>query len=264
MRNMQRKLGVATGVAGVLLSMLAAGSAAAEAMRPAGNGLEEIPDDELGDMRGRYVVSDTAVAWFGVTMISTWQTASGQTLQGTLQLAMDFGKGGATPVVSFEPSVSITAAGDAASPAGTDGNRAIDGSGLANAGGLVQSVQIAGDGNRAGNTAYLTVRNGAVPATSAGAGGAMSAQDAAGSATAIAGFDGHSARLLLQVQGQGAVEQWIRSGSVGQSVMLTSDGQQVSNWLNVELVRQSVGDNAQLAQNVAQAIVFARGIGGHF
>ena len=57
MRNMQRKLGVATGVAGVLLSMLAAGTAAAENARPAGNGLEEIPDDELGDMRGRYVVA---------------------------------------------------------------------------------------------------------------------------------------------------------------------------------------------------------------
>ena len=62
MRNMQRKLGVATGVAGVLLSMLAAGTAAAENARPAGNGLEEIPNDELKDMRGRYVVSDTAVA----------------------------------------------------------------------------------------------------------------------------------------------------------------------------------------------------------
>ena len=93
---------------------------------------------------------------------------------------------------------------------------------------------------------------------------ASSAQDALGGASASAGFDGSSARLLLQVQGQGAVEQWIRSGSVGQSVMLTSDGQQVSNRLNIELVRQSVGDNAQLAQNVAQAIVFARGVGGHF
>ena len=86
MRNMQRKLGVATGEAGVLLSMLAAGTAAAEDARPAGSGLEEIPDDELGDMRGRYVVSDTSVAWFGVTMISTWQTSSGQILQGQLQL----------------------------------------------------------------------------------------------------------------------------------------------------------------------------------
>ena len=263
MRNMQRKLGVATGVAGVLLSMLAAGTAAAENARPAGNGLEEIPDDELGDMRGRYVVSDTAVAWFGVTMTSTWQTSSGQILQGQLQLAMDFSKGGARPVVSFEPKVSITDAGDTL-PAGDGGARSIDGSGLANAGGLVQSVQIAGDRNRAGNTAYLTVRNGSIPASSAGNGGVSSAQDVLGGASASAGFDGSSARLLLQVQGQGAVEQWIRSGSVGQSVMLTSDGQQVSNQLNIELVRQSVGDNAQLAQNVAQAIVFARGVGGHF
>ena len=53
-------------------------------------GMTEIPDPELATMRGRYTVGDHQVAWFGVSMISTWQTASGQTLQGTLSLGMDF------------------------------------------------------------------------------------------------------------------------------------------------------------------------------
>ena len=102
------------------LALLLAGApavAAPPAPAPARTPLSEIPDAELGDMRGRYVVGNDLVAWFGVTMTSVWQTASGQTLQGTLQLGMDFSAGG-TPTLSFEPTVSITAA-DAPLPVAT-------------------------------------------------------------------------------------------------------------------------------------------------
>ena len=63
-------------------------------------------------------------------------------------------------------------------------------------------------------------------------------------------------------QGQGAVQQWLRSGSVGQGIQLTSDGQLVSNRLQIDLVRESMAGNLPLAQNVAQAITLNRGIGG--
>ena len=123
--------------------------------------LYEIPDAELGDMRGRYVVGNDLVAWFGVTMTSVWQTASGQTLQGTLQVGMDFAKS-PTPTLSFEPTVSITAA-DAPPPAAT-GSASVDAAGLANVSGLVQSVQVAGDGNAVSNATALRVREGTAPA----------------------------------------------------------------------------------------------------
>ena len=41
-----------------------------------------------------------------------------------------------------------------------------------------------------------------------------------------------------------------------------ADGQQVSNRLQIDLVRQSLAGNLPLAQNVAQAISLNRGIGG--
>jgi len=221
----------------------------------AGKGLTEIPDPELGLMRGRYTVGGNAVAWFGVTMVSQWQAANGTLLQGALTLAMDFRKGG-KPQISFQPSVQVTAA-DAPLP--QTAGRSIDSAGLANASGLVQSVQVAGDGNAARNEVALTVRDGAVPA--AFEGGLRSASVQQDGATATARFDDNQARLTLQLQGVGAVEQWIRNGSVGQSVALAGDGQQVSNRLQIELVRQSLSSNAPLSQNIAQAMGLTRGIG---
>ncbi|PWK86620.1 hypothetical protein [Fulvimonas soli] len=238
------------------------------AARPS-RGIEEIDDGELATMRGRYTVDDHTVAWFGVSMISTWQTPSGQTVSGALTLAMDFS--GARPKVSFQPTVTITAANaplpDTASAAGSglaaaqQPARRIDSSGLANAGGVVQSVQVAGDGNRASNLASLSVRDGGnVPAAAADAPAQASAS--AGDIGAIVGYDGRTASVQLSVAGQGVVQQWIRSGSVGQGITLTADNQLVSNQLQIDLVRRAAAaGNGQLALNVAQAIGLNHGIG---
>ncbi len=235
--------------------------------------MEEVSDAELGEMRGRYVVNDNTVAWFGVRMISTWRTDSGQMLQSTLALNMDFTVSDIHPTISFEPSVTITSIDDPlpTTRGAVADTRSVDGSGLANVGGVQQSVQVAGDNNHASNVTKLTVSDGDdVPPPSIAAGNspapiADAASIQSGSASALASFDGRSARVLLTINGQGAVEQWIRAGSVGQSVQLATDDQWVSNRMEIELVRRSVSTNVQLMQNVAQAIHLARGIGGsHF
>ncbi len=220
-----------------------------------GRGLQEIPDPELNLMRGRYTVGGNAVAWFGVTMASQWQAGNGSVLQGVLTLGMDF-RGAGGPKLSFQPSVRVTAA-DAPLPQAQ--GRHIDSSGLANASGLVQSVQVAGDGNVARNAATLVVRDGAVPALPGDGTHSLSAQQAGMSASAV--LDGNQARLQLQVDGQGLVQQWIRNGSVGQGIALSGDGQIASNQLQLELVRDTAGGNLPLSQNVAQAIAMNRGMG---
>ncbi|MCD9086539.1 hypothetical protein [Stenotrophomonas sp. SY1] len=242
----------------VLALMLALPVYAGDNESRPGKGLSEIPDPELNLMRGRYTVGGNAVAWFGVTMISTWQAANGQNLQGALTLGMDFSKGN-TPKVSFTPSVSITAAN---APLPEASGRSIDGSGLNNVSGLSQSVQIAGDGNRASNVLHLNVRNDGVVPGQGNGGGAGNSSVQVGDASAVASFDGNSAQLQLRMEGQGAVQQWLRSGSVGQSIQLMADGQQVGNRLQIDLVRQSLAGNLPLSQNVAQAITLNRGIGG--
>lgn len=237
----------------------------AEAAAPAANGMEEVSDAELGDMRGRYTVNGNTVAWFGVKMISTWQSNTGQVLESTLAVSMKFDPGKVKPTVTFQPTVSITQANAPLPTTTPSGNvsRSVDGAGLANVGGVVQSVQVAGDGNVASNVTRLSVLDSeSVPSGNTSANPVASVTDAGSSA--IASFDGQSARVLLTIEGQGAVAQWIRNGSVGQSVQLTADNQWVSNRMEIELVQQAVAGNTQLAQSVAQAITLARGVGTHY
>ncbi|SEJ15796.1 hypothetical protein [Frateuria terrea] len=248
-------------LATALLLVPALQARAAEAT--SGTGMRELDDTELNAMRGRFTIDDHTVAWFGVRMISTWQTSAGQLLQGTLAFGMDFHSGKGQPTLTFTPSVSITSA-DAPIPMPASGGiRRVDGSGLANVGGLLQSVQVAGDGNLANNVARLSIRNGDAPpahGADASTGGASLSN---GAADVSVGFDGQSAGVRLSIAGQGVVQQWIRNGSLGQSVQLAADDQSVSNRLEIDLVRQAASANAPLAQNVAQAIGLTRGMAGN-
>ena len=81
---------------------------------PVGSGIHEVDDSELADMRGRYVVGDNTVVWFGVEMISSWQTNNGQTLQSALTLGLNFSKNPNQPQVTFVPTVTITTISNAA------------------------------------------------------------------------------------------------------------------------------------------------------
>src|SRR5690554_4471543 len=179
---------------------------AQEAPARPGSGLTEIPDAELGLMRGRFAVGDNQVLWFGVSMISSWQTTGGQLLQGRLDIGFDFRNG--DPVVSFTPNVVLT---DERAPMPVPaGHRTVDSAGLANVNGLVQGVQVAGDGNSASNVTSLTLRDGDAPAMPGSGGatpGALSA--ASGAATANVQFDDSGASVMLEVAGHGAAEQWI-------------------------------------------------------
>ncbi len=212
-----------------------------------GRGLKEIPDPELNLMRGRYTVGGNNVAWFGVTMISQWQGANGSSVQGALTLGMDF-RQGSTRRLTFQPHVQVT---NADAPMPTPDGRSIDSSG--------QAVQVAGDGNTARNVTTLTVRDGAVPTTTDDGNRIAQMQQGGTSATAV--LDGNQARLMLQIDGQGLVQQWIRNGSVGQGIALSGDGQVASNRLQLELVRSTVASNQPLSQSVAQAIALNRGMG---
>jgi len=300
--NKPNPLWLALGAAMLQPAFNARAQSADEAPAAPGSGISEMSDDELAGMRGRYTVGDNAVAWFGVSMISTWQTATGQVLESTMKVAMDFSRGGNVPKVTFTPTVNITRAdapmpqpnapqvataapapaapqstapaaatdltttASGSAPAATPAQdtaqpqRSVDGSGLQNVAGLVQSVQVAGDGNAATNNTQLTVRNGTAPESSAASvSNAASASDGAASASAT--YGNGAAGVLLLIAGQGQVQQWIRNGSVGQSIQLTGDAQQVSNRLQLDLVRQTMSNNLPLNQNVAQAITLARGIG---
>ena len=279
--NGKRTLCIAIGLATAPAALPAFAQAQAlpsPATTPA-TGLTELTDEEMGDMRGRYTVSNNTVAWFGVTMVSTWQNQAGQQLTSTMKVTMD-ARTPDKPVVRFQPHVSITTV-DVAPPS-PDGQREIDNAGLANVTGVTQSIQVAGDDNAAHNVAQVTVRDqvptgegaapaGAEPAASADVVPAIAVPDpvalqatiataSAAGMNAVAQLDGNAARVLLQIDGQGAVEQWINRSGMGQTIMLSSDGQTASNWMELDIVRNTSQARAGVAQNVAQAIALSRGI----
>lgn len=232
---------------------------AANAPLGADRGIQELPDAELGNLRGRYTVAGYGVAWFGVSMVSSWVTATGQSLTGTLMVGLDFYSG--QPRLVLVPSVTLDMVDEEGPKEGV--TRMVDASGLANITGITQAVQVAGDGNTALNGMRLTVRDATGAEQGPGAmmaGGDVNAAQS-GSASVLAGMEANGARVQLRIEGQGLVEQWMRSGSIGQSIQLAGDGQRASNSMNIELVRQPLAMNAQLSQSVAQAIALARGVG---
>jgi len=262
---MNTRLILLTGIAMAMSHWGSAAHAGAIVDRHA-KGIEPIGDAELAGMRGRYTVGDNTVAWFGVQMISTWQDSTGRTLQGAMNLAMDFTRNANTPTVSFIPTVSIvqTAQPTAAMDGTALPTRSTDSSGLANVSGMVQDVQVAGDGNTASNVTRLSVLDGSSAPAAPPAGGTdqpASATAQSGNATVSANYTGNTAQVMLSIAGQGAVQQWIRNGSLGQTVALAADNQFLSNQMEITLIRQAIAANTQLALDVARSIQSTRGLG---
>ena len=178
-----------------------------------------------------------------------------------------YGAGCANALPPATPSVTATAA-DAPLPV-TPG-RSVDSSGLQNVAGLTQSVQVAGDNNVASNSTQLNVREGSAPPASDPGGvqpavvqqaGVQQASARQGGASAVPQQDGSSAAVKLDIQGVGQVQQWIRNGSVGQSIAISSDGQAVRNRMQIDLVPQTLASSGSRNQNVAQAMNLVRGVG---
>jgi hypothetical protein len=290
-------------------------------------GIHEVADTELSTMRGRYVVGDNTVVWFGVEMISSLQTNTGQTLQSAMTVGMNFSKNPNQPQVTFVPTVTITTA-DAPLPTSTaqsNLSRSVQTGGIANVGGLAQSVQIAGDHNAASNVTSLNIQNGGnVPTTTSsstssvtsntspstsnntpapanasvavtsptvnvsssvtdlasnsGSGTSSNTSPATstntgsntptgrtastGDATASSTYSNNSAEVNLAVTGQGSVSQWIHTGSLGQTIALTTDNAVATNQMIVNLVTQSINATSQLvAHNLAQSFNLSHSTG---
>lgn len=256
-----RVMGLMVAVALACASCMSGPASAADADRPLARGLQELPETALGDMRGRYLVGSNTVLYFGVQMLSSWQMPDGRLLSGSALVNIDF-RGG-SPVVSFTPTVSIVNTGLGGTLADTHA-RAIDSSGVANATGLVQNIQVTGDHNRVGNTLRLDVL-GTVPAGAGGSSGPDSAQTISDGASASVALTPDGIGVTLALDDQGLVQQMIRGngagmGSVLQSAAVLGDNHLITNQLQMTLVLQQLDPANLLRQNVAQSLSQMRGL----
>ncbi|QFT76461.1 hypothetical protein [Erythrobacter sp. THAF29] len=131
----------------------------------------EVADEELSDMRGKFIKADS-VHYFGVEMVQSWTNADGLTMQATLQFSVDFANGasnleGATPSIQISWSrvcdecldtdmdvADLSAVGDTPTLLEVGRFETLEG--------LVQTQEIAGSDNRVLNKMHFSV----VPASS--------------------------------------------------------------------------------------------------
>ncbi|MHC6225482.1 hypothetical protein ACYU03_12030 [Pseudomonas sp. X10] len=110
----------------------------------------EIKDQELAELRGRYVMPGRIIS-FGVVMSSTWQNAAGDRIGATATLQVQQN--------SFKPQfyVSMTGENGAGAAPGRGNGLVNGGAGLVNTQGVSQSVRAAGDNNSAYNNVDINV-----------------------------------------------------------------------------------------------------------
>lgn len=153
-------------------------SVALIANAPLSSGLERlgsrVSDDQLGEMRGKFVSSDN-VSYFGVSMMTSWQNSDGMTTSAVLMFSVDFLHGagnpdGATPMVAVswdrssadgaDPGMDVLGFGQNAQNsyvAITPSFGVIPVGGLNSVSGAVQSQQIAGSDNHVLNSMRIAV-----------------------------------------------------------------------------------------------------------
>jgi hypothetical protein len=190
-----------------------------------------VSDEELGDMRGRYIEPE-AVNFFGIELASSWQTADGLVLTATLQFEADFDNGQpqSTPVVLASYQHDQNGIDDPGLEIG--GLTAeFTAQGLSTVDGAVQANQIGGDDNNVAN--LLRIRVGDFDADSAG-------------------FSDYGTPITQSVvknfpDGSG-IEFTVEANSIGVAIQgPTSQGQSQDN-----LVAQSI--NGSVANQIAQQV----------
>lgn len=219
---------------------LAAACLAAALPAHAGFKPELIQDQELSQLRGRYVMPGRIIS-FGIVMSSTWRNASGDLIGATTSLQIQQ----ATIKPEFYVST-ITQTGDGTTPPPGTGN-VIGGAGLASGQGVTQSVRAAGDGNSAYNNISINVTEAnQAPALAAGAGQAlMSGQTITGSnaagSVAVSALNG-GIQMAIQANGnQGSTLQQVAQGNLLQNTQLLGNSNLVNNLTQLNVVLRNNG-----------------------
>jgi hypothetical protein len=224
---------------------LAAACLAASASGYANAGFKpiEINDNELSQLRGRYVMPGRIIS-FGIVMSSTWRNASGDLIGASTSMQIQ----AATVKPEFYVST-IKETGSGATPTMGTGN-VVGGAGLSTTQGITQSVRAAGDSNTAYNDVAINVKEAnQAPALVPGQGQAlMSGQTITGSNAAgsvAVSATGGGVQMAIQASGnQGSSLQQVAQGGLLQNTRLLGSSNMVNNMTQLNVVLNNNGPSA--------------------
>ncbi|MFP3677030.1 hypothetical protein SB725_07850 [Pseudomonas sp. SIMBA_041] len=203
----------------------------------------EIKDQELAQLRGRYVMPGRIIS-FGVVMSSTWRNASGDVIGAASSMQIQ-----ATTIKPEFYVSTIKIDGNGTTPDQGAGS-VIGGAGLATSQGVTQSVRAAGDGNTAYNNVSIDVKEAnQAPALVPGQGQALMAgqtitgSNAAGSVAVSA--TGGGIQMAIQASGnQGTALQQVAQGGLLQNTRLLGNSNMVNNLTQLNVVLNNNGPSA--------------------
>lgn len=203
----------------------------------------EVQDQELSQLRGRYVMPGRIIS-FGIVMSSTWRNASGDLVGATTSMQIQQ----ATVKPEFYVST-ISQTGNGTAPTQGSGN-VVGGAGLGTTQGITQSVRAAGDGNSAYNDISINVTEGSqAPALVPGQGQALLAgQTISGSSGAgsvsVSAVNGGIQMAILANNNQGSTLQQVAQGGLLQNTRLLGNSNMVSNLTQLNVVLNNNGTSA--------------------
>ncbi|MCG6576105.1 hypothetical protein EGM97_15465 [Pseudomonas sp. AF32] len=203
----------------------------------------EIKDQELAELRGRFVMPGRVIS-FGIVMSSTWRNASGDLIGATSSMQIQ----AATVKPEFYVST-LKQTGNGDAPA-TGKGTVIGGAGLGTGQGVTQSVRAAGDGNTAYNNVSINVKEGnqapALPPSQGQLltkGQTITGSNAAGSVSVTA--TGSGVQMAIQAShNQGSTLQQVAQGGLLQNTRLLGNSNLVNNLTQLNVVLNNNGPSA--------------------
>lgn len=209
----------------------------------------EIKDQELAELRGRYVMPGRIIS-FGVVMSSTWRNASGDLIGASTSMQLQ------AETVKPEFYVStIKHSGKGGSPnsgTGSGTGNVTGGAGLSTSQGITQVTRAAGDGNSSNNKIAINVKEAStapapVPVPRRGqaliAGQTITGSNGAGSVAVSAPGGGVQVAITAN-NNQGSSLQQVAQGGLLQDTRLLGNSNVVNNMTRLNVVLDKKGPSA--------------------
>lgn len=221
----------------------------------------EASDAELAGMRGRFVAGDHQVAYFGVQMMTRWQTRDGASVESGVALNVN---------ADYRPTITIVNNETAGTGGGTTtggSERIVAGNALNTVQGVGQSIQIGGDGNAIRNDIVLNVGPSVGQGTTVATGSLDTAgnqviHNANGSVTTVV-LNSGGLRLGVAFPGQGTVSQQLRTGGgVFQSAAIGGDLNRIASSITINASTASLNPlNGHAFQSALNSLQGLRQVG---
>jgi hypothetical protein len=217
----------------------------------------ELKDQELANLRGRYVMPGRIIS-FGVVMTSTWQNANGEVIGATSSMQIQQ----STIKPQFYVSMIDEKGSGSARSQITGTGTVTGGNGLNSTEGVTQVVRAAGDNNTAYNNVDINVTKASqAPATqqqgqTLAAGSTLVGANGAGSLSVSSTGSGVQLNITAN-NNQGSTVQRLAQGGLMQNTTLLGGGNQVRNLTSLNVVLR---DNVPTAESLNGSLDQLKGI----